>query len=915
MTVNKTTGVCLLGLALHAAALCQSLIAPEPPRLPATAGRVFHIDSARGDDATDGQAPAPAAGGAGPWRTLARLARADLRPGDRVVLACGSVWRETLRLSASGQAAQPIVVAPPEGCRQPPQLVGSVDVGAAAWVRETGDVYSAPLVPVPLQLHGETSSWRVAHHPNIGHNAARPASPYLTLTGRGDTITRQGHLHSTSLVVGDDLKLPAGQTLAPGTGVRVRTNDYTLEERRISEHRAGKLLLTTATTYDAQEGWGYFLTGQAWMIDRPGEWHHDAATGRLRAQWPAGQVPTALQATVLPVGVDLQGRAHIVLAGLDIRHVGIGLDLRGSRSVRIAGVRVQDTADVGVAAGRSEALVVEDSQLLRTGRDALQGVDETGGIALNLTARRNLIQDSGVRMVAGVNTLLPVGSFAAIYGGPRAVIEDNRIARSGYIGIRFMRGSRIERNVVEDSCLVLNDCGVLHTWGETPNDSLVRQNIVLRARGNTDGAPPGRGSAAKGIYIDDRSTGVEVIGNVVTDTDHGVMVHVASRNTVQGNVLFGNRISQIWLQANTRNGHPQGDVVDNLVRGNQMAATVEGSVGLQLDTNWASTAHFGRFEDNRYLDLLQPLVARERTQAGWRAFPFEAWQQATQVGSSQPLDARGFSARAMAGSPVRIAGPNLIPNPQMKDGAAGWTHWNATPPAGRLVREACDIGPCLRYGPGGSAGVLISPNFSLVRGQWYRLSVDVKADQPGQSVGLTVRRGGGGNNGYEALTDRPLYFTAGTDWQRQAVVFQATQTVRVNDPRTRDLGARMDIEQLVPGRSVTLANPELVAITRLPADQLLTAALNASPQEQAAPCPWVGERSSACPQLHRLATGQPAGWPVRLPPFSAELFFVVRPDLADADRDGVVDDQDRCPITPGGAAVNAAGCALGQRGP
>jgi hypothetical protein len=52
--------------------------------------RTFHVDAARGDDAQDGLKPENA------WRSLARVNRASLVPGDQVLFRRGQTWRGQL---------------------------------------------------------------------------------------------------------------------------------------------------------------------------------------------------------------------------------------------------------------------------------------------------------------------------------------------------------------------------------------------------------------------------------------------------------------------------------------------------------------------------------------------------------------------------------------------------------------------------------------------------------------------------------------------------------------------------------------------------------------------------------------------------------------------------------------------------
>lgn len=876
--------------------------------------RAFFIDSKRGNDDNRGTEALPGSSTAqGPWKSLARLTRANLQPGDRVVLACGSVWHETLLLAQSGDAGKPILItAPAEGCSDAPVIDGSVDIPAVAWkALGAPHVYQAVMPQAPLQLHSASTAWLPAHYPNAGHDSANPQSLYLLMTGPGDTLQQGGRPRSINLSMGAAAETPAGADAV----AHIRTNSWALETRSVSATQAGKLIFDTPTTYPALAGWGYFLTGEAWMVDSPGEWHHTPRTQQLTAFWPGNGAPAeSIQATVLPIGVDLRGRAYITLVGIAIRRVGIGLQLERTRQVELRQVTVDDTAGVGAAASASNNLSIESSRFTRTGLDAIQGVGGNGQEAEGMAVRYCNIRESGVRMVNNVNTALPVRSYAAVYAGPKAVIEGNTLRYTGYIGIRFMRDSRIEGNLVEDSCLVLNDCGAIYTWGSAPNNSQVLRNIVRRAHGNLDGTAVGTQTAAQGIYLDDNTTGVLVAENTVTEADHGIQVHIAQRNILRNNVLFNNRRSQLWMQADSNAKYPAGDVADNAVTGNLFGPAPPSGATLLLYSSFDSTSHFGLFDKNRYLDALGPVVARERTKSGTRDFSFKQWRDSHDVASTQPVDSAGFSERGLPFAPWSIAGNNLIANSALATNSDGWQHWNASGAKGQLLRDQCRSGTCLRYQPGGSPGLVSSPSFALQQGQWYRLSIDVLADAAGQVVRPVVRRAGGAEGiAYEQLADQPLGFTASGSWQRHVLVFQATKSARSDDASGRGGGARIDLEQLAPGRSLSLANLELVPVMRDTGTQQTISLVNDQATPQAMRCPLADTQATACALLHRLSDGKPVAWPLTLPAHRSELLYALNPAQADDDRDGIPNRQDQCPNTPLGEDVNAAGCGLSQR--
>nr|WP_255326619.1 right-handed parallel beta-helix repeat-containing protein [Sphingobium sp. EM0848] len=65
----------------------------------------YYVDANRGDDRSSGTSESQ------PWRTLAHLGDFPFQPGDRILLAAGSVWKEPLTIKRSGKAGSPITIA------------------------------------------------------------------------------------------------------------------------------------------------------------------------------------------------------------------------------------------------------------------------------------------------------------------------------------------------------------------------------------------------------------------------------------------------------------------------------------------------------------------------------------------------------------------------------------------------------------------------------------------------------------------------------------------------------------------------------------------------------------------------------------------------------------------------------------
>ena len=877
-------------------------------------GRIFYVDSQVGDDTNDGTLDTTASAGRGPWRTLARLKRATLWAGDTVQLACGSQWNETLRVPASGTASQPITVrAPASGCSVKPTIDGSFSIAPTAWTQHAGNIYKSVVAGAPLQVYASSGSFTEAHHPNAGYLASDPSSPYAAIAADGNVVVANGRTGSNVLTTGADLALPAGAAISIGTRIRMRTNSWLLDELTVTAVNGAKLTLSKPTAFPLTAGWGYFMVGQLWMLDSPGEWHYKAATGELFVWMPDSAQPTTpVTVGMLDTGIDLSGRAYVQIDGIAVRRVSTGVKLLGSNTVTLRNSSVEDTAEKGADAASSVAVVIESNTFTRIGTDAISARDNhDASPATGMKIRNNIIRDSGVLMDGEKLLSLPRSTYAAITSGQSAQVTGNVIINAGYHGIGLMGDTVVEDNFIYGACTTLDDCGGIYL--SSYRASTIRRNTVVHARGNASGKPSNaRYTQGQGVYLDWGATDNIVEDNTVIDADNGIQIHIAAKNTVRGNRLYGNRISQLWMQETSNQFNPAGDVYANLIDSNQIAPILPGSIGLLLQSSVRGTADFGTFTANRYFDRASSFAVVATTPTETRVLTTAQWRQSRGIGSRSPVDTTGSSVADKGYASFRVAGSNLVPNSSLATSGEGWTNWSATAPFGRLVREACSTGYCLRYRAGASPGLVSSPSFSVTQGQWYRLTLDMAASKDSTPVQVVVRRGGGGSNGYESLSDRSLTVMAGMAWGRYSVIFQATQNIVAGNPLTLDNGARVDFEQIAPGSSVDVANVELVPIALDPLARLSGIVVNSNAAAAANACPFAATQPSVCSKLMSLTDDLAVSWPMSLAGRASVIFYAQEPTLKDSDGDGIPDGQDLCPGTAPGAAVNANGCSYTQ---
>jgi parallel beta-helix repeat protein len=585
-----------------------------------------------------------------------------------------------------------------------------------------------------------------------------------------------------------------------------------------------------------------------------------------------------------------------------------------AKNVTVRNMIIEDVLGRGVDAAQSVTVDIGTSRFTRTGRAAISGPD-IGYSLNNFSIHDNMLSESGVTLNGNVVTNLPANIVAAIQPGAGATVKGNRISGTSYAGIVPLQNSLVSDNYVENTCLVLDDCAAIYISTANSN-SQIDHNTVIRVVGSKSGKPASHYTTAEGIYLDEHTSGVTVSNNTVVDAIDGILLHDASDNTIQNNTLYGNRRFHLLLQEDSNTARSAGDVHGNVISGNRFFRT-DGTPSIHQNTVYSSTADAASYNSNLYFTLMSPTVAEERWSSGSTAYSFPQWQSATTSnGTPRNLDSFGseVNSNAIGYAFYNVTGSNIVPNGNLAAGMTLWSAWNEISPYGQTSTVSCRPGQCLKYVAGGSVGLLTSPYFTVVQGQWYRLSFDLQGSADNQSFYAGVMRGGGGTNGYESLMT-PGRYAATTGMQRYNVVFQSTKTINVNDPATLDRGARVHFSGIQPGQTITVTNVELVPISAVTASLKTNILVNPTANTAYLDCPLVGPEASSCSDFVRFTDAQPVVWPYPLAPGDSEIIYTRDSTLTDSDRDGIPDSQDTCASTLAGQSVNAKGCSFSQNYP
>lgn len=505
----------------------------------------YYVDSAAGRD--DASGTSMESGKNGPFKTLAKVSKLKLAPGDQVLLKCGQTFEGPLRIKVSDVGNE-----------------GSLKLGAYGSNCATPASYpiitGAKSLPIGTRLPSGLTQWNV--NTPISHllvngkvvPAARyPARGYQVWGKKGDEADGAAALRTL---------VPPDKDLS-GARAWVRTQDWYLEERRITG-KGNALALDKKFEYPIRKGVGIYLTGKPWMIGNEVSWAYDEDTRKLTARLPDQVHDVSIVAEEGLVEIEGRGdvsisRWHLVDAGGNA--VYIHLD---QAFAQIKDSVIERAGRNGVHIAGAMHAVVDNNVITDVGVD---GILFTEG--RRVFARGNVVRRAGLWGH-------PKSALAAInaHRTAKADIENNLIDGAAYVGIRFSGDARINRNIVLQSCQVLSDCGAIYTWRRDVNHVEptcdVAHNTVIGVNGDTS-VRYSEVDFFTGIYLDDFTRDVNVVDNVVVDSAQGIFVHNALHNKVIGNKVIGTR-NETWqiLVGIDKQRFPASERLDNDIRDNEL---------------------------------------------------------------------------------------------------------------------------------------------------------------------------------------------------------------------------------------------------------------------------------------------------------------------------------------------------------
>lgn len=623
----------------------------EPRQL--LAGDTFYVDAVNGNDGNDGSIGSPLA-------TIQAGANAA-SAGDTVMIHAG-VYRETVNVPVSGNAANPIIFQAVPGEEV---IVSGADL-VSGWSLAPGVGSNVWQATVNWDADGNRDGNTLFVNGELKYEARQGGeNDPLNIDDWGLLQRNRLSTGESSFRADDLIGFPNDHW--NGGKIKFHVTDFSFDTKTIADFNGGNGLITfdspTGIVTHKQDN-GYYIYDTINALDQAGEWFKAAGSNTLYYQAEPGQNPNNLEIEFKRRGFafDVEGRDYIHIKDITFR--GASIDTDGNTDHNIYSDNAfyaYDKANVGRFNISGDYNVFRDNE-----------VSHVWGSFASVSGLRNSIVNNFIHDIGFNATSRAISAASA----EELLVSHNTVrnyARS------FMDGypvrSEVAYNVFEDGGNLSWDTGVFDAdgGGGDSSYSIFHHNIF---RDNTD---------SRGIFeaFYGRNNNAVVHHNLFYDFSDGSRPVFRAAGTEFRQSYHNTAISVL---GSAPSGELEArDAIGTRYNNNiQVSLEKMEALGVDVRGNYNySPSDFNNFAGDDYtlapgsgaidLGIVLPGINDDYLGAAPDAGAFESGRAAWQAGhnfTTPPTPTYSW---------VALPGTNLFANGQFRDGIGDWTVLNGTP--------------------------------------------------------------------------------------------------------------------------------------------------------------------------------------------------------------------------------------------
>jgi hypothetical protein len=455
------------------------------------------------------------------WQSISKLQKLIniLQPGDSILFRCNDTIVGGLMETRSGTSSKPLYFGSYETGNKP-IITGKTVV--SNWTQSSANIWNANCT----NCIGSVTNFFINERPQqIGRwpNVTEPNKGYLKYNAH---IGLHGIVDST---LSDSINWTGAEAV-------VRRNRWILDRLPITSQIKDSLLFNQDVSYSFIDGFGYFIQNDRRTLDQQGEWYFNPANKQFSIFSQINPNSFNTKTTFCDTLLNMNNVSNVNIENIVFDGAGIvAINVYNCSTIKFNSIDITNSGTNAVVMNISSAVNFENNSINSTNNNGI-----TLWNCTHFNMQNNLIINTA--LVAGMGLGADNQYFSANLSGNSMTIENNRIDSAGYIALAFNGDSiLIKNNVVSNYCMTKDDGGGIYTWSSGSPINYARkviENIVY----NAIGAPEGSGwvePATEGLYMDDRTPNVDLIGNTIFNCGNdGIVIHNANHIHVSGNTIY-----------------------------------------------------------------------------------------------------------------------------------------------------------------------------------------------------------------------------------------------------------------------------------------------------------------------------------------------------------------------------------------
>lgn len=528
-----------------------------------------------------------------------------VEPGDAILFERGSYFSGQVNINKSGNVNNEIIFGA-YGEGRNPVISGAIPI--KNWNVYQGKIFIAEADTVIKNIFINNQQMIIARYPNSGYLKIK--EPFLD--------PKTGF---------KDRQLNQQKGFWDGSNVRIRTINWAFEYTPIKNFANGSVAFLNPTMYPVIAGWGYYLDNNINILDTAGEWYYQNiqnSKGKIYFYVSDDMNPNSsfIEGSVCSYGFySQQILTNIKIQDLEFRNQNVsGIFFIGVKS----GIHIENCTFTGQSQFGINFLNGSDNCKINNCRFYNINGD---GIYSNRT-KYSIISNNVFKNIGAIPGYGLTGSAfgmtaIAVFSSDSNQIIKNYINGTGHDGINCIGVSNvIEKNVILNTMLLLNDGGAIKSYGLNTKNSVCKNNFIFNVPGNLEGALEVNNEIeAEGIYLDAFCNNMKVLDNTITGCGaSGINLYDRTNdNLIKGNVCYDNRYGITFYQ----DAEP---ITGNLTMNNIFFGTNASQFSVRLIA-YTGTFIPGKFDSNYYCNPVREDLFRYVISGRSAEYSFGIWKR------------------------------------------------------------------------------------------------------------------------------------------------------------------------------------------------------------------------------------------------------------------------------------------------